>query len=243
MGDLNIDVKDHSSPNTLTYKKLLLSLDLRNLISIPTRVAESTETVIDHCVTNLPPTSIESGVIQDDISDHYPIHAIANLKVKKPALPTHHFVRKFPFSKKQMFLDTLKDRLDNFPTPTENNCKSSFDNFISILQLTANQIFPITKLSCKQSKRRKHPWMTAGILKSIDNRFLLLKKSIEQKTPEARLAYTRFRNKLTHTIKIAKQTFHGNGFDEIRGDTNKTWKKINKMKGTNSKQKILYLRN
>ena len=237
MGDFNIDVKDHSCTNTRTYKNLLLSLDLRNLISLPTRVAESTETVIDHCITNLPPTSIESGVIQDDISDHYPIHAMANLKVKKPALPAHHFIRKFPYSKKKKFLDTLKDRLDNFSLPTENNCQTSFEDFISIFQLTANQIFPVTKLSCKARKRRKHPWMTAGILKSIDNRFLLLKKSIELKTVEARQTYTRFRNKLTHTIKLAKQTYHGNGFDEIKGDVNKTWKKINKMRGSNAKTK------
>ena len=77
-------------------------------------------------------------------------------KAKKPALPAHHFIRKFPYSRKQKFLDTLKDRLDNFSLPTENNCLTSFDDFISIFQLTANQIFPVTKLSCKARKRHKH---------------------------------------------------------------------------------------
>ena len=173
LGDYNIDVNNNSSLNVRTYKNLLLSLGLRNLINLPTRVTETTETVIDHIIPSLPPNGIESGVIQEDISDHFPIHAMANLKIKKPLLPSHHFRRRFPHSRKQKNLDTLESRLENFPDPTPSNCLSGFDDFISILQLTANQIFPVTKLSCKERKRYKHPWMTAGILKSCDNRFVL----------------------------------------------------------------------
>ena len=74
-------------------------------------------------------------------------------------------------------------------------------------------------------------------MKPIDNRFLLLKRSLQLKTPEARQEYTRYRNKLTHTIKTAKINHHGNEFDGIRGDTRKIWKKINKMKNNNQKRK------
>ena len=237
LGDFNIDMKNYSCLNVRSYKNLLLSLGLRNLINQPTRVAESTETIIDHIITNLPPTGIESGVIQEDVSDHYPIHAIANLDIKKPKLAPYHFRRKFPHSKKHKFLDTLKGRLENFADPTPNDCLESFDNFISIIQLTANQVFPVTKLSCKERKRYKNPWVTAGILKSCDQRFVLLKRSIELKTPEARLAYTKFRNKLTHVIEAAKANFHAKGFNEIGDDVRKTWEKINKMKNPNSKGK------
>ena len=96
-------------------------------------------------------------------------------------------------------LDTLKGRLENFPDPTPNHCVSSFHNYISIFQLTGNQIFPVTKLSCKDRKRYKHPWITAGIFKSCENRFFLLKRSLELKIPESRQIYTRFRNKYVHT--------------------------------------------
>ena len=237
LGDFNIDANDYSCMNVRTYKNLLLSLGLRNLINLPTRVTESTETVIDHIVTNLPPASIESGIIQEDISDHYPIHAIANLKIKKPTLPAHHFRRKFPYSKKPKFLDTLKSRLENYPDPTPDDCVSSFINFISIFQLTGEQVFPATKLSCKDRKRYKHPWMTAGILKSREKRFYLLKRSLELKTPESRQIYKRFRNKYTHIIEAAKANYHGKGFEDIGTDVTKTWKKINEMKNTNMKSK------
>ena len=234
LGDFNINMIDYTSPTARTYKNLLLSLGLRNVINLPTRVTESTETVIDHCITNVPSADIKSGVIQEDISDHFPIHAVANLSLKKPKLPSHHFRRRFPHSKKQKFLDLLKARLENFPDPVQNPV-SSFDNFISTFQLVANQIFPVTKLSCKERKRYKHPWITAGILKSCDRRFVLLKRSLELKTQEAREEYTRYRNKLTHTIEAAKANFHGKGFEEIGNDIKKTWKKINDMKNTNLK--------
>ena len=150
-------MRENSCTNVRMYKNLLLSLGLRNLIGLPTRVTESTETIIDHCITNLPSTSIQSGVIQEDISDHYPIYATANLKVKKPKIAPYHFRRKFPHSKKPKFLSTLSERLENFPDPTIENFLTNFCNFISLFQLTANQTFPTTKLSCKERKRYRHP--------------------------------------------------------------------------------------
>ena len=131
-----------SCSNTRAYKNLLLSLGLRNLINVPTRVATHSQTIIDHCVTNFSIRNIESGVIDDDISDHYPTFAIANLSVEKPKLTGNHFYRNFPHSKKPKFLDTLLCRLNYFLDWTCVQPISDFDKFMSILQLTADQIYP-----------------------------------------------------------------------------------------------------
>ena len=236
LGDLNINIMDYSCSNTKAYKNLLLSLGLRNLINLPTRVADTSETVLDHCITNLPPNGIESGVIQEVITDHFPIYAQANLSIKKPNLPFYHFRRRFPYSKKEKFLNVLQKRIDDCDGLLSlSDPFTNLNELISILQLTANQIFPVTKLSCKERKKFKHPWITTGILKSRDRKFELLNRSMELKTDESRKTYTRYRNKLTHTIEAAKANYHAKGFEDIGNDTTKIWKKINKMKNTNPK--------
>ena len=141
LGDLNFNTGDNTCTNINAYKNLLLSLGLRNLINLPTRVTESSETIIDHAITNLNPTTIESGIIQDDISDHFPIFANAKLAIRTPNLQSHHFRRKFSYTKKDKFVNTLKLRLgtcQHFP----NDPISELEQLISTIQLTANQIFP-----------------------------------------------------------------------------------------------------
>ena len=106
---------------------------------------------------------------------------------------------------------------------------------MSILQLTANQIYPINIRNSKERHRYKHPWITSAILKSRDHKFFLLHRSNLLKTAEARTAYTKYRNKLRHTIEAAKTKYLGKGFEDIGTDVKKVWKKINDLKNNQSK--------
>ena len=46
------------------------SYSLEQLISVPTRITESTATLIHHVLTNSPHKIIQSGVIEMSLSDH-----------------------------------------------------------------------------------------------------------------------------------------------------------------------------
>ena len=43
------------------------------IISLPTRVTDTSATLIDHIITNDCKNSIFAGIIKTDLSDHYPI--------------------------------------------------------------------------------------------------------------------------------------------------------------------------
>ena len=106
LGDINVNTKDNNDKITKDYKNTLLSLGLRNTINLPTRITETTDTILDHIITNVNPESIVSGVITQDVSDHLPICGIMNLGVKKSKPPVRKYIRKFTPSKKDMFVNT-----------------------------------------------------------------------------------------------------------------------------------------
>ena len=84
MGDINIDL---STNTTLTsdYMRLLHSNAFCNLITKPTLVTSTTQTIIDHILTNDNESIMTPGVLSYKISDHYPIYcAIKNINNNKP---------------------------------------------------------------------------------------------------------------------------------------------------------------
>ena len=99
MGDFNTDTSCPNDTHTMRYRNTLLSLGLRNTINKPTRVTPDTETILDHCLTNLNYSSVNSGILEYHISDHHPIFAVANLSVAKAPQSTHYTRRFFSVSK------------------------------------------------------------------------------------------------------------------------------------------------
>ena len=52
------------------------------LITLPTRIAGSSATLLDHIVTNIADDTYDSGILLSDISDHFPVFYIRHFKDK-----------------------------------------------------------------------------------------------------------------------------------------------------------------
>ena len=78
MGDFNIDLSLHNN-SSRRLKNILLSYALRPHIGQPTRITNSTQTLIDNIFSNNYTDSI-NGIIYSDISDHLPIFTISRIK-------------------------------------------------------------------------------------------------------------------------------------------------------------------
>ena len=75
LGDFNIDLlKYDKDPKTQKFLNLLLSNGFYPRIDRPTRITESTATLIDHIFVNVHTDNIVSGPWLVDISDHLPIY-------------------------------------------------------------------------------------------------------------------------------------------------------------------------
>ena len=81
MADFNL-LKSDTNHQT-TYFIHMFANAFYPTISKPTRVTQQTATLIDNIITNIHEYSIKSGILYNDISDHFPIFTFYELGVKK----------------------------------------------------------------------------------------------------------------------------------------------------------------
>ena len=77
MGDFNVDLTQTEAlgkGNELL--RLTESYGLLQLITTPTRITNTSSTLIDHIYTNISAYCIQSGCIEAGISDHLPVYAL-----------------------------------------------------------------------------------------------------------------------------------------------------------------------
>ena len=251
LGDINIDTSIPSSNSySKNYKDILLSLGLRNLISKPTRITNSTETILDHVLTNLNFESCQSGILINDMTDHLPIYAFCNLSVCKLKYRDGQKYRTiFKESKKVEFLSTFRNMSQTLKQDIEG---SDFDpdiyfvRLVNIITESVEKVFPVSKISNKYQKRFRKPWMTQGILNASDEKhrlyYIYLKS---KKDPVKYQNYQRHQTALTRVIENAKSMQMINDFDECAGDSTKTWKVINRYlkKSKGKSEEIISLKN
>ena len=127
------------------------------IITVPTRVTDTSSALIDHVITNDTSHCIRPGVIQNaNISDHYPIFC----EVLGYATPTNKKMH-YTFRDKSNFdvdryCTDLSDSIFNFMLDsekvTDTNFDDSFEEFVSIIQHTIDKQAPLKRISRKQKK-------------------------------------------------------------------------------------------
>ena len=112
MGDFNIDDTVNSNKK---WQHLIDLFDLFQMIREPTRVTETTSTIIDHVYTSHPDNIIESFVSPYSISDHFPVcftRKISNRISKSKHVTTKY--RCFKNFNEDVFVANLSSELNSF---------------------------------------------------------------------------------------------------------------------------------
>ena len=182
--------------NVKQYKNILLSLGLRNYISkCPTRISSTTESTIDHFISNLNHCQIKAGVVQYEATDHLPIFGVVKLQLPQNKSEEIFYRHNFDQNKKDQFCSVLSEKLQQAtPISRPSDPTSTFEGIIKIIQDTYNETFPLKKLSRKTRKKYRKPWVTASILELIKTKHKLYKVYLDTKTTESHTAYKKHRN-------------------------------------------------
>ena len=117
MGDFNIDLKSNQNRK---WQNLIQLFDLSQLMSQPTRVTETTSTIIDHIYTSDPDVIIECFVSHHAVSDHFPV--CITRKINKAAKSEHITTsyRCFKLFNENAFINDLSIDLNNFNINSSN---------------------------------------------------------------------------------------------------------------------------
>jgi len=156
---------------------MLQSNAFTSLITKPTRVIDTSETIIAHILTNDIQSTISSGVFSYALSDHYPILCtIKNPFISLPINTKPYAYRKISSIDAEQFRIDLESALlpqyETFKQISTNDItQSDFDNnfegFMNAFRLVIDKHAHLAEASRKKKRVLLNPWLTKGLLISI----------------------------------------------------------------------------
>ena len=129
----------------------------------------------------------------------------------------------------EKFLDKLTEGMELLGDIKEECIDNYTEKFIDIFRKTLNIHAPLRRQSRKETKLKNKPWLSKGILKSIQQKKLLYKRALKLNDSSTWAQYKVYRNKLTHIKEYAKQLCIKNLVNDNKRDTTSLWKIINKI--------------
>lgn len=241
VGDINIDLKKYNTDNLVkAYVDELESFNFAPLVFLPTRITDSSATIIDHIFSNCYPSSkLAAGIITVDIADH-----LANFLFihdngrQSKAIDDRPSIRIFSNKNICNFYGKLSSLTwDSVYSDVDVN--NAYDKFYTILFEVFEQSFPLIKAS--RSWASSKSWVTPALRTSIKLKSKLHKKWVSTRNPIDEKIYKTYANQLKRLIEEAKNKFYNNQFQTKCKNIKLFWKTMNdtfSKKQTNSKCQI-----
>ena len=70
-----------------------------------------------------------------------------------------------------------------------------------------DECIPLKKYKCNGTKEPRFPWISRGILKSINTKNMLYKQYIRKPCEDSQNAFKKYRNKLNSVIRKSKKEY------------------------------------
>ena len=108
LGDANCNMLKPDSTESVALANFCHSFNLSQMVSSPTRVTDTTESLIDVIITSNTKQALEVGVKQCSISDHDLVYAVLRLKKERPK-PVYITTRSFKhYQPEKFYADTYQ---------------------------------------------------------------------------------------------------------------------------------------
>jgi len=233
-GDFNIDlIKYNSHEPSRNFTDSLFSLGLIPLITMPTRITNTSETLIDNIFTNNLSTEHSSGILIADVSDHLPIFTLLNeIRVPKKSGKRYVFKRKI----NNETIANLNRNLSEESWSNIYGCSDvnkAYGEFINTFNRHYHNCCPITKY--RTSHKNEKPWFTKGLKNACRKKNNLYYRFLKTKSTVDEVKYKTYKNKLTQILRRCERNYYDECFEKAKGDMRASWKLINDLTKKNSK--------
>ena len=237
-GDMNIDMLEPNAYGN-EYINIMHSHAFLPTISHPTRVTQNSSKLIDHIWLNKT-IPCESGVINSDFSDHFPIFILTKFEHSVSKHIDKSFRDHAQANLRSLYDDT-SEWLHQFSHMDFTNINAEAEYFHHKLYETYNINCPIRRKTMSINKF-KNPWINYQLLNKIQTKHELFRlyKLGEISFDE----YNQYKNSVTRELRTTKKRYYNNLFQLSNGNIRETWKNIktltNKKQNRNLIDKIIY---
>ena len=229
--DHNLDLlKCHLHEPTKQFHDSLFELGLFPTITRPTRITQTTATLIDNIfVSKKLYQAFDSCIILNDISDHLPTLALlkqTKMLNKEPL----EFVSRNLNEKKISRINEKLSNVDWVGTLKAHEVNQNFNCLNDIIRMTVDEIAPrhIVKVSSK--RRFVEPWMTTSLECSANKKQLLYKKTLHANCTQADITmYKSYRNTYNRVKRRAQEQYYRQKALDYKKNTRKLWQLINNV--------------
>lgn len=224
VGDINIDIKSDKD-YCQDYLNLMGVEGFRSLINRYTRELNETKSCIDHIfLKNREEVNIEAYLVKNGITDHFPI--IAKIEIKNYNYTvTKNEKKKIIKLNERKLLDIIKTENWNTIYQTD-DLERATNIFVGNIQKAIDRA--TTEVIIKKTQRKRNPWITAGLLKSVQNKERLYKTMIADPTDiQAATDYKKHKNKLQELIRITKNNYYKEQIQKNKYNCQTLWKVVN----------------
>jgi len=187
-----------------------------------TRMTGRSSTLIDHILTNSKTSSIVSGSIVSDISDHWLSFIQPNIS-KNKSKPVRVMQRAMGKQNMERFkTNLLNANWDDVLSCTE--VDDAYDKFWSLYNSLYDIHFPWVTSSFNRNVHKISSFMTKGILNSRRNKLTLLKLSLNEPTTYNINKYKQYRNIYNTVLRASKKLHIDTKLKNNSKNPQKIWK-------------------
>lgn len=224
IGDINLNILFENNIVS-DYLNMLSEFNFISTINIPTRVHENSKSCIDHIFVKYKGSNLNEKcstfVLKNRITDHYA--TIINLDIGKKGNENHVINYINYVNYKSLKNDLQNHNWSNFYKITDVNDSTRY-----LVKLISEKI----QLNTKHIRQRKNqvqrkPWITQGIVKSINKRDRMYKeyqKNINNK--KLLNEFKKYKNYLNNLIKSTKINYYKTKIDKHKNDSRNLWNTI-----------------
>jgi len=230
-GDYNIDFLNQNLNSTASnFLNFLSQIGLASTICKPTRVTTQTQSSVDNFLVSTNFNELSSGIIQTDISDHFPIFLLYKTnslsgKKKSKTIVKRDFsaenIKEFEYKL------VVTDWTGVYRT---NSANSAYEKFLDKIKEAYDLSFPEKEVTLK-TKNIDNQWMTRGLRKSSKFKQRLYVKFLKRRTKKNEENYKRYKNMFTKLTQRAKKLYYSEQIQTHKNDTKKTWKILKEIIG------------
>ena len=233
MGDFNIDLLK-STTLVDRWSDLYTHFELVQLVNKPTRVTDSSETLIDHIYTSADVKIVNHTVVDYSLSDHFPVLVTLDMKNNLFCkLKSTHTTIKFR-DMKHLDREALNSDLQSADWPDCSNLTidGALKSFNNTLVTIMDKHIP---LITKRVKRPTQPgWFT-----NVISKYMKLRDGSKRRGRHA--DYNFYRNLTTRLIKEAKTLHYREYVEENKGNPGKLSKLFNELSGKHKETNVTSL--
>ena len=236
LGDLNCNLATFQyDSNTRRLCEISDLFELQQLITEPTRITETSWTLIALVFTNYADRVVCSGVSQIGISDHSLIYVYRKLSLAFPskghsAISYGNFKNFKNFNRESFRTDiTRQDWAFNGSDDPNVLWADWKTKFLDVVNFHA-------PLRTKRTRIKKAPWINSELKKGMRHRDAAKREAMESNDPRD-WPKVKLWNTINNNIKTSKASYYCNAFSQSKGNSRKTRQTIKELtsRRTNNK--------